>query len=133
MSHPLVDRSPDLARLVEEEFDVEIRDDNLLVHHVPFVTAAGTVDYGILVSELTTNGERTVQPGGHDVFLVGGLPHDHRGQRVGIVIDDARHDFGGGLVASCRMSGKPHGRMPVDYYEKISNYVRILSGFARAI
>ena len=34
----LVDRSEDLRRLVEEGFDVEVRDGNLLVHHVPYVT-----------------------------------------------------------------------------------------------
>lgn len=59
----LVDRSPDLAKLVEDGYDVEIRDGNLLIHHVPYVNADGHVAYCILVSELTTNGEQTVAPG----------------------------------------------------------------------
>ncbi len=129
----LVDRSEDLRRLVEEGFDVEIRDGNLLVHHVPYVTPAGGVGYGILVSELTTDGERTVRPGGHDVRFVGEIPHDHQGKKLTIVINESQHPYGEELVASCQMSGKPHRDHPPDYYIKISNYVKVLGQFARAI
>lgn len=133
MSSPLVDRSDDLRKLVEEGYDIEVRSENLVVHHVPYVTAQGTVAYGILVSELTTNGERTVQPGRHETWLVGGVPYDHQGNVVSIVIDQQQHDFGPGLVASCRMSGKKNDQMPPNYYVKISNYVHILGSYARAI
>ena len=59
MLNPLVARSPDLTRLVEEGYDLEIRDGNLLIHHVPFLDQSRTITHGILVSELTTNGEQT--------------------------------------------------------------------------
>jgi hypothetical protein len=133
MSTQLVSLSPDLTRLVQESYDIEIRDGNLLVHHAPFVTEQATVDFGILVSELTTNGERTVRPGQHVMWLVGGIPYDHQGQRVSIVNDTNPHDFGGGLVASCSMSGKPNGEHPADYYIKVRNYVRVLTSYAGAI
>lgn len=129
----LVDRSEDLRRLVEEGFDVEVRDGNLLVHHVPYVTSSGAVDFGTLVSELTTDGEKAVQPGSHDIRFAGGVPHDHQGGKVTIVIDESPHDFGGGLVASCRLSGKRGGQHPPDYYVKISTYVQALGRYARAI
>lgn len=129
----LVDRSDDLARLIDEEYDIEVRDANLLVHHVPFVNAAGAVEYGILVSELSTNGERTIEPGRHEVWVVGGVPHDHQGNEISIIADKDALDYGGGLVACCRLSGKPGNQMPVNYYEKISNYVRVLGEYARGI
>lgn len=128
-----VGRSEDLARLVEEGYDIEVRDGNLLVHHVPYVSAAGLVEYAVLVSELSTDGERTITPGRHEVWVVGGVPHDHQRNAVSIVVDQDRLDYGDGLVACCRLSGKPHGRMPIDYYEKISTYVRVLGQYARAI
>jgi len=133
MSQTPVGRSPDLTKLVEEEYDVEVRDENLLVHHVPFVNVNGAVEYGILVSELTTNGEQTVRPGRHEMWLVGGIPYDHLGQKILIINDENPHDFGGGLVAACRMSGKVHGQHPENYYDKVANYVRVLSEPARAI
>jgi hypothetical protein len=133
MSKTLVDRSSDLTKLVNEGYDIEIRNENLLVHHVPYVTQTGAVQRCILVSELTTNGESTVAPGRHEVWVVGSVPHDHRGARVTIIADEDRVDYGDGLIASCRLSGKPGGHMPTDYYQKIHNYVRILGGYARAI
>lgn len=133
MSTTPVDHSPDLRKLVEEEYDIEIRDGNLLVHHVPYVNNAGEVDYGILVSELSTSGEQTIVPGRHEVWVVGGVPYDHQGNKISIIADEERHDYGNGVVASCRLSGKPGGQMPRDYHHKISNYVDILGRYARAV
>lgn len=129
----LVARSPDLSALVADGFDLEIRDGNLLVHHVPYVNSAGEVDHCILVSDLSTNGERTVAPGRHEVWLVGDVPHDHRGQKISIIADENRVNYGDGLQASCRLSGKLHGQMPKDYHEKFTTYVDILGRYARAI
>lgn len=129
----LVAHSDDLTRLVNDEYDIEVREGNLVVHHVPYVNSSSEVAYCILVSELTTNGEQTVAPERHEISVVGGIPHDHQGNKLSIVIDENRLDYGGGLVAECRLSGKPQNRMPVDYHEKISNYVDILGRFARAI
>lgn len=133
MSMTLVARSPDLARLVTEGYDVEIRDHNLVVHHVPYVTAGGVVDHCILVSELSTNGERTIAPANHTVWVVGQVPYDHQGVKVSIVINEGARDCAPGLTASCMLSGKPGGQSPTDYYQKITTYVGILERFARAI
>lgn len=127
----LVSRSPDLTKLLEESYDIEVRDGNLLVHHVPYANSSGEVEYAILVSELSTNGERTIAPGRHEVWVVGGVPHDHQGNPI-LIADQNPVDYGNGLVACCRLSGKPGGRMPADYYEKISNYVKVIGSYARA-
>lgn len=129
----LVGLSDDLARLVEEGYDIEVREGSLLVHHVPYVTSAGRVAYCVLHSELTTNGERTVTPGRHEVWVIGDIPHDHQGNKLSIVIEEGAIDCGNGLTASCRLSGKLHNQPPADYYIKISNAVRVLGQFARGI
>lgn len=131
MSTTLVARSPDLAQLVAEGYDVEVHDGNLLVHHVPYVTAAGAVDYCILVSELSTNGERTIAPAAHTVWVVGEVPYDHQGGKVAIVISEGAQACGVGLVASCMLSGKPKNQNPDDYHQKITTYVDILGRYAR--
>ncbi len=129
----LVARSDDLARLIDEGYDLEVRGGSLLVHHVPYVTSSGEVDRCILHSELTTNGERTVRPGRHEVWVIGGIPHDHLGNKLSLVIEEGAIDCGNGLTASCRVSGKLHGEHPADYYIKISNTVRVLGQYARGI
>lgn len=130
----LVDRSPDLQKLVEEGYDLEIRGENLLIHNVPYVNSAGDVAYCILVSDISTNGERTIQPGRHEVWVVGSVPYDHKGNKISIIADENTLDYGGGLVACCRLSGKPGGEMPRDYHHKMSHYVlKVLGPYARAI
>ncbi len=129
----LVDHSPDLIKLIEEGYDIEVRNGNLLVHHVPFVNRQGVVGRCVLVSELSSNGVRTIAPGRHEVWVVGGVPHDHQGNKISILIDENTVDYGDGIVACCRLSGKPSGAMPRDYHHKISNYVDILGRYARAI
>ena len=52
MSPRLVARSADLSRLREEGYEVEVRENHLLVHHVPYVTPAREVAYGTLVTAL---------------------------------------------------------------------------------
>lgn len=129
----LVDHSPDLIKLIEEGYDIEVRNSNLLVHHVPFVNYQGVVGRCVLVSELSSNGVRTIAPGRHEVWVAGGVPHDHQGNKISILVDENTVDYGDGVVACCRLSGKPGGAMPRDYHHKISNYVGILGRYARAI
>jgi hypothetical protein len=121
MSTTLVALSPDLSRLVSEGYDVEVRDGNLLVHHVPYLNADGDIAFGVLVSELTTNGEHTVTPGSHQVRVVGGIPHDHQGKKLTILLNEAAFDYGNGLVASCELSGKLRNEAPANYFDKMSN------------
>jgi hypothetical protein len=134
MSHQLVSLSPDLNRLQEEGYDLEIRDTNLLIKHVPYVTAECTIDYGILVSELSTNGTVTVQPGNHWVWFAGRYPCDNNGRELDVIINQRTEvNYGNELVASCQLSTKPPSGFYENYYEKMTRYVKILSGFAKAI
>ncbi len=88
MSSPLVAHSPDLQRLQDEGYDIEIRSDHLLVKHVPYVTADRTVAYGILISELSTNGSSTITPGTHVAMFTGSIPHDHHGRPLEKILSE---------------------------------------------
>ena len=135
MSHPLVSHSPDLLQLAEEGYDLEIRADRLLIKHVPYVTSEREVAYGTLISDLTTNGSRTVGGGVHDVWFVGSRPCDKDGNELDLVSNPNQTDFGDGLIANLGFSRRPRRDPPeyLDYHEKITTYVQILRGPARAI
>ncbi|MCW3116849.1 MAG: UBA/THIF-type binding protein, partial [Chitinophagaceae bacterium] len=45
--------NPDLKRLEDEGFELEICGAHLLVHHIPYVTASRAVKYGSFVCILT--------------------------------------------------------------------------------
>lgn len=133
MSHPLINLSPDLRRLREEGYDIEIRSDNLLVKHVPYVTTYKVVAYGMLVSELSTSGNTTITPNTHVVSFVGSIPCDNHGRELDSMINQRDASLvGGDLTASCTFSRKPPEGYP-NYYEKMTSYVNMLLGYAQAI
>lgn len=136
MSSQLVSHSPDLLRLQEEGYDIEIRSSNLLVK-VPYVTSNQVVASGFLVSELTTSGDSTTTPSTHVVSFVGATDDDLPCDNLGRTLDELINSrgpvsLGDGLVASCTFSHKPEPTYP-DYYEKMSTYANMLLGYAQAI
>ncbi len=133
MSFPLVSRSPDLQRLHQEGYDIEIRSGYLLVKHVPFATSAGEVAFGTLISELSTAGTTTVKPADHVVSFAGGIPCDQHGNQLSKIINSTGEQrLADGLTADCRFSSKPPDGYP-DYHAKMTTYANMLSGFAQAI
>ena len=63
MSEKLISRSPDLRRLRDEGYEVEIRHGFLVVHAIPYVTSERSVALGRIVTDLTLSGEATARPG----------------------------------------------------------------------
>ena len=133
MQHSLIAHSADLQRLVADGYELEVRSDHLLVHHVPYVSEERRVEYGILVSELTLAGEGTTKPSTHVAMFVGGMPCDVKGNRLEQIFHSAkRRDLGGGLVVNFSFSSKPPEGYD-DYYHKMATYEAIISGPAQVI
>ncbi len=133
MSEQLVNRSPDLRHLRDEGYDIEIRSNYLLGKQVPYVTTDKMVARSTLVSELSTGGSTTAPNPYHVVWFVGSIPCDSHGCELNAIINQrGTVQIGENLTASCTFSSKPEGGY-LDYYEKMTSYVDMLFGHARAI
>jgi hypothetical protein len=133
MSSPLVSRSPDLQRLLQEGYEIEIRSGYLLVKQVPFATSAREVAFGTLISELSTSGTATISPATHMVSFAGGIPCDNHGSQLSKIINSIGvNHLADGLTADCTFSSKPPAGYP-DYYAKMTAYANMISGWAQAI
>lgn len=132
MSSLVVSRSPDLRRLHQEGYDIEIRSGYLLVKHVPYVTSAGEVAYGTLISELSVSGTATIRPATHVVSFAGGIPCDNHGSQLPHINGTGENRLADGLTAHCAFSSKPPGGY-ADYYAKMTTYANMISGPAQAI
>ena len=133
MSHKLISHSPDLKKLRDEGYDVEIRSGYLLVKDVPYVNARREVRRGILVSTLTLAGDVTTTPDTHVAYFTG----DHPCRSDGRDIDQIKNPSGGkqlaeGVVVNHTFSAKPNPPHP-DYHAKMTMYVDILEGQAKVI
>jgi molybdopterin/thiamine biosynthesis adenylyltransferase len=130
MSHTRINRSPDLKRLRDEGYDLEIRSGYLLVKDVPYVNASKEVKRGTLVSELTLAGDVTAPPNTHVASFVGDYPCNEDGTPIEQIRNQSgRNTLAEGVVIDHTFSAKPlpAGRYE-DYHAKVTTYVAILSG-----
>jgi molybdopterin/thiamine biosynthesis adenylyltransferase len=133
MSQRLIGRSPDLRRLVEDGFELEVRGGYLLVSHVPHVTGRRHVRYGTLVVDLTLAGEVTTRPADHVARFSGEAPCDAAGQPLSKLINGSqKQDLGNGIVVDHLFSAKPPDGYS-DYHQKVTAYVARLGGPAAEI
>jgi hypothetical protein len=132
MSRLPISRSRDLQRLVDEGYEIEIREGYLLLHEVPYLDAEGTVRRGTLASPLELSGDETVSPvADHTVHFTGDHPHDESGRAIDIVASGGKHLLEG-VVSKHLFSRKPPAGYP-DYHQKMTTYVGILSGPAQSV
>jgi hypothetical protein len=135
MSRSITRASADLQRLLNEGYELEIREGYLLIHHVPYVTPERRVESGSLVSTLQLAGEETVAPDQHEAYFVGQLPCDAEGTPLTAIINSSSHqELAPGVEVDHFLSSKPtdSGRY-TDYWQKMTTYVTIISAPALAI
>lgn len=134
MSQRLINHSPDLRRLVEEGYSIDVVAGYLVVRDVPYVDALRKVRRGMLVSTLDLAGDRTVPPKDHQAWFKGSIPCDPEGQPLeGMVHADFERDLGCGIRVNHFLCSKPMGREFTDYYEKVRVFVLQISSPAIAI
>jgi len=135
MSHPLINRNPDLKRLQDEGFDLDVKDAHLLIRDVPYVTEKKEIKRGILVSPLELNGDTTRTPiSDHTVWFSGDFPHKKIGAPMtSIVVETRTYEILPGIVVNHRFSSKPEPPGYINYYDKMTRYVALLSNEARSI
>jgi hypothetical protein len=133
MSQTPSNPSPDVLRLINEGYEVEIRGAHLLVSHVPYVNSARQVKFGTLVSTLALAGNEIIKPDTHVAHFIG----EHPCHRDGAIMHQIQHGsqthaLAEGLVVNHSFSNKPPDGYP-NYYEKMSRYVEVISAPAQSL
>lgn len=134
MSHQLINHSPDLKRLRDEGYAIEVRSGHLILKDVPYLNLNGEVKLGLLVSTLIVSGDKTATPDTHVSYFAGEIPcHEDKSPISKIINQTARLNLGSGLEVDHTFSAKPkdNGGRYLDYYDKMTTYVAILSGPAQ--
>ena len=90
MLHQHISHNPDFIKLQAEGFDMEVRGGYLLVHHVPFLTKDGTLDYGSLRIDLNISGTQLLPPSNHTAYWCGDQPCLESGAFVPSLVNSAK-------------------------------------------
>lgn len=133
MSQQLINRSPDLKRLRDEGYDVEVRSNYLLIKNIPYVNSNREIKFGVLVSELSLAGDVTTTPSTHVVYFAGNYPCNKDGSEI----DQIKHQsqqtrLDQDIVVDHSFSSKPGGGYK-DYYVKMTTYATIIFSPAQSI
>lgn len=120
--------SPDLKRLRDEGYSVEIISNFLLVHDVPYVKSNKTISFGTLVSTLTlASPERTAQPENHTCFFIGEYPCMNDGIPIQGIKNRSKNEIlADGITVNHLFSARPDTPY-TDYYEKFTTYISLIS------
>lgn len=127
-----------LQQLADEGFRVEVHQQHLLVHAVPYVNAARQVKRGTLACLYVKSGDRVLPPnslnGGdnHQVWWQGEFPCFADGQLMaGLGEDHNAQELFPGFTIQHRFSNKPLGvEHYQDHYEKVKHYVTLIQAQA---
>jgi hypothetical protein len=134
-SQRLISRSPDLQRLQNEGFDLEIRAGHLLVKDIPYVKSDRAIGRGVLVTTVKSAGDKAVAPDTHVAYWVGDFPCDATGARMDVMgSPGAAYKVDNDLTAGHTFSRKPKpADAYADYYHKVTTYVAMIEGPVRQI
>lgn len=137
MSVVQIDPDPCVQKLAQEGYEVEILNQHLLVHGVPYLNARGEVCRGILAAPYTGTRQEgvTARPKGHTIWLQGELPH-HAASREpmsNLVNNSNARNLFEGFVGNHYLSNKPNNQVPTNFYDLISHYHSLLSAEAQQI
>jgi len=128
-----INRSPDLKRLMDEGFEIEVMGGHLIVHQVPYLNSCQEIKYGKLISTLTLNNDVTIKPDTHVIGFMGEYPCNKDGSRIQANQDsDLNQRIAEGIVKNYEFSYKPPGGHH-DYHDKVTQYVKIFSGPAQSL
>lgn len=131
MSRRPIALSPDLLRLQNEGYDLDIRGGYLLVRDVPYVDSNRAVRRGILISKLELSGDRTNKPTDHVAYWTGDHPCHSDGSKLRAFENSSGpQNFGEGVQADFTFSAKADYR---DYHHKVMTYVGRIAGEAARI
>jgi hypothetical protein len=118
--------SPDLQRLLDDGYDVELREGYLLVHHVPYVTSAAQVGYGTLVSTLDlAGGGVTTVPSTHVAMWIGEYPCHADGRVLQQIAHSGAQQLTPTITIGASFSSKPAAGYS-DYHHKMTTYIEMI-------
>ena len=131
MLHQPIALSPDLLRLQNEGYEIEIRGGYILVKNIPYVNSSANVLRGILVCRFEATNNVANKPSEHTAYWVGEHPCHSNGVKISAFENPTGpQNLGDGIQVDCMFSAKADYR---NYYHKVTTYVGRIAGEAQLL
>jgi hypothetical protein len=129
MSHLPLSLSPDLSKLVNEGYNLEIVDGHLLLKDVPYVNSKKEVKRGMIVDVLKLNADVALPPDDHTIWFGGEQPCDAAGALLPVHSNSKEHEIAVGVTVNWYFSRKPV-EPDKNFYDKMLRYLAFISRHA---
>jgi Domain of unknown function (DUF6791)/ThiF family len=126
----LAENNEDVRRLLKKGYALSIDSNHLVIRDIPYLDNNGNLQIGAIVSIVNFINQNKMSMRDHQIFFCGSHPHELNGKPI--------RNLGGGaisvhlaskdLVVQRSFSNKPPSGKFKDWFEKIENYVAIISG-----
>ncbi|WP_412467460.1 ThiF family adenylyltransferase [Pedobacter sp. KLB.chiD] len=135
MQHQLINHSPDLKRLRDEGYDLEVKGGYVCIHHIPYVNAGMQVKYGKLISALSLTSPTSIsKPADHTAYFMGEMPCHKNGVPYTSIVNHSRTIvLVDEYVGNHYLSSKPACGFYNDFYDKLTRYADLISAPAKSI
>ena len=131
MFHELASHNQDIKQLLEVGYAVTEDAGFLVVRDIPYLDGRGELKQGAIVTTLEDIDGKRVKQRDHQIFFAGSHPHQLDGTPIiGLAGGDTTLSLPGSpdVVVQRSFSNKPDRGHYLDFFEKIENYVAIISG-----
>lgn len=135
MQQQLISLSPDLKRLRDEGYELEIKGGYICIHHIPYVNSKKEVKLGILISDLNLASPTSLnRPSSHAIYFMGDCPCHKDGITMNEIINSSSNKIlGEGMIGNYYLSSKPSIGYYNNYYDKFTRYISLLSIPAKSL
>ena len=82
MPHSLINHNSDLTQLYDEGYVIEIRNEYLFIHEIPYLNSLKKIRRGILVTTLNYSVDKVYPPETHVIDFIGEFPCDKDGSKI---------------------------------------------------
>lgn len=133
MYQELINHNDELKRLQNEGFELEIKDKHILISNIPYLNSEKELRYGTLISTLSFSGNKVLEPETHTAFFKGSRPCNIDGTYISGIVNSQTDKIIAGIKCDFFLSGKPDCGKYKNYYDKITNYIEIISAPATSL
>lgn len=136
MSAALTNLDPHLKRLVDEGFEIEVRNSHLVVRNVPHVTIDGALARGALTCALSLDGIglTSMPQADHTMYFAGSTPCHRNGDPMRNIINSSSRQMFGDMEVDHYLSSKPEVTHRYEnIYDKVVAYEGLIGGAARSL
>ncbi|WP_338357167.1 ThiF family adenylyltransferase [Yeosuana marina] len=127
MSFQVINHSPDVKKLRDNGYEVEVIGNYLLMHSVPYLNAKKEVVLGTLVSNVSIANNQVTKPNTHVIHFIGEFPCNIDGTIISQLQHSSRTtNLTDKIVVNHSFSNKPANGYQ-NYFDKMVRYVNIIS------